>query len=65
MEGNDIVQILQIIIANVLTALYQLFRYAILFAVLLGFLYLYAYHPINSGRGLKVAVKAWIEEGKS
>lgn len=58
-------QILQTIIANVLTALYQPFWYAILSAVLLVFLYLYAYHPINSGRGLKVAVKAWIEEFKT
>lgn len=58
-------QILQTIIANILVALYQPFWYAVLSAVLLCFLYLYAYHPVNPGRGLKTAVKAWIEEFKT
>ena len=58
-------QILQTIIANILVALYQPFWYAFLSAVLLCFLYLYAYHPVNPGRGLKNAAKTWIEEFKT
>ena len=52
-------QILTIIIKNILTALYQPFWYALFTSVLLGFLYLYAYHPINVGKGLKAAIKGW------
>lgn len=58
-------QIIQTIIINVLTALYQPFWYAVLSAVLLCFLYLYAYHPINSGKGLRVAFRAWVKEFKT
>ena len=58
-------QILQTIIANILVALYQPFWYAFLSAVLLCFLYLYAYHPVNPGMGLKNAAKTWIEEFKT
>ena len=66
MEGGlIIVQIIKSIITSVLTALYQPFWYAVLSAILLCFLYLYAYHSINTGRGLKVAVKPWIEEFKT
>lgn len=59
------VQIVKTIISNMLMALYQPFWYAVLSAVLLCFLYLYAYHPINAGKGLKVAVKAWTGEFKT
>lgn len=52
-------QILIAIIKNILTALYQPFWYAILASILLCFLYLYAYHPVNTGKGLKLAVKGW------
>ena len=57
--------IVQRIIINTLTALYQSFWYAILSAVLLCFLYLYAYHPINSGKGLKATFKVWIKGFKT
>ena len=50
-------EILQTIISNILTALYQPFWYAVLASVLLCFLYLYAYYPVNTGKGLKVAIK--------
>lgn len=57
-------QLLGKIMSNVLMALYQPFYYALLSAVLLDFLYLYAYQPINVGRGLKAAVKGWLKEFK-
>lgn len=41
-------EILQTIISNILTALYQPFWYAVLASVLLCFLYLYAYYPVNT-----------------
>ena len=55
-------EILQTIISNILTALYQPFWYAVLASVLLCFLYLYAYYPVNTGKGLKVAIKTWMKE---
>ena len=59
------VQIVKSLITSVLIALYQPFWYAVLSAVLLCFLYLYAYHPINSGKGLRVAFRAWVESFKT
>lgn len=53
-------QILTTIIKNVLTALYQPFWYALFASALLGFLYLYAYHPTNTGKGIKEAIKGWL-----
>mgnify|MGYP004512003443 FL=1 len=55
-------EILQTIISNILTALYQPFWYAVLASVLLCFLHLYAYYPVNTGKGLKVAIKTWMKE---
>jgi len=59
------VQIVKSLITSVLIALYQPFWYAVISSVLLGFLYLYAYHPINSGKGIKAAFRAWIENFKT
>lgn len=53
------------IVSNILTALYQPFWYAVLSSVLLFFFYLYTYHPINVGKGIKLALKGWLEEFKS
>ena len=58
-------QIIKEIITNILTALYQPFWYAVFSSILLGFLYLYAYHPVNVGKGLKAAIHGWIKEFKS
>ena len=58
-------QIVKSLITSVLIALYQPFWYAVISSVLLGFLYLYAYHPINSGKGIKAAFRAWIENFKT
>lgn len=58
-------QIIKTIISNILTALYQPFWYAVLSSVLLCFLYLYAYHPVNTGKGIKIAIKVWLNEFRS
>ena len=58
-------QIVKSLITSVLIALYQPFWYAVLSAALLCFLDLYAYHPINTGKGLKAAFRTWIEEFKT
>ncbi len=61
---NEFINNIGMIITNILTALYQPFWYALLSAILLCFLYLYAYHPVNMGKGLKAAIIGWIEEFK-
>lgn len=58
-------EVIKSIIANVLTALYQPFWYAVLSSILLDFIYLYAYNPVESGKGLKKAIKGWGEEFKT
>lgn len=55
-------QLVSNVIINILTALYHPFWYAVFSAVLINFLYLYAYRPVNSGKGLKSAIKGWINE---
>ena len=61
---KSIVQIIKTVITNILIALYQPFWYAVVASVLLCFLYLYAYHPVDTGNGLRSAFKTWIEEFK-
>ena len=61
---KSIVQIVKTVITNILIALYQPFWYAVVASVLLCFLYLYAYHPVDTGNGLRSAFKTWIEEFK-
>lgn len=55
-------QVITKIIENILTALYQPFWFAMFSAVLLTFFYLYAYHPVNSGKGVKLALRSWLHE---
>lgn len=55
-------QLISNVITNILTALYHPFWYAIFSAVLLNFLYLYSYRPVNVGKGIKSAIKGWINE---
>ncbi len=53
------------IITNVLTALYQPFWFAVLLSVFIMFFYLYAYHPIEAGKGWKAAIRVWIRQFRS
>lgn len=53
------------IIKDVLTSLYQPFWFSILLTIAFSFVYLYAYHPVETGKGIKAAGKAWIEVFKT
>lgn len=55
-------KILQKIIINVLTAIYEPFGFALLLAFFVQFFYLFAYHPVNTGKGWKRALKTWLTE---
>lgn len=59
MSIETLFEILNKIITNVLTAFYEPFGFALLLAVFALFFYLYAYHPVNVGKGWKVALKTW------
>lgn len=52
-------EILKKIITNVLTAIYEPFGFALLLAFFALFFYLYAYHPVNAGKGWKTALRTW------
>lgn len=52
------------VVTDILTTLYQPFWFTVSLTVAISFIYLYSYHPIDSGKGLKVALKAWINELK-
>lgn len=54
-----LLEILKKIITNVLTAIYEPFGFALLLAFVSQFFYLYAYQPVNAGKGWKVALKTW------
>ena len=53
------------IITNVLTALYQPFWFAVLLSVFVMFFYLYAYCPLEAGKGWKSAIRVWIKQFRS
>lgn len=57
-----LLEILKKVITNVLTAIYEPFGFALLLAFLAQFVYLYAYHPVNTGKGWKAALRTWITE---
>lgn len=57
-----LLEILKKIITNVLTALYEPFGFALLLAFFALFFYLYAYQPVNAGKGWKAAFKTWATE---
>lgn len=50
------------IITHILTAIYEPFGFALLLAFFVLFLYLYAYRPVNAGRGWKAALTTWTTE---
>ena len=56
----EFIKIFGDIIANVLTALYQPFWFALLLSIMIMFFYMFCYKPTGSGRGCKKAVKVWI-----
>ena len=59
---ENLIELLKKIITNVLTALYQPFWFAAILTVFLLFFYLYAYKPIDTGKGIRAAFRAWWQE---
>lgn len=59
---ENLIELLKKIITNVLTALYQPFWFAVILTVFLLFFYLYAYKPIDTGKGIRAAFRAWWQE---
>lgn len=52
------------ILTNVLTALYEPFGFSILLSFLAMFFYLYAYEPVQAGKGGKSAIVTWYQRFK-
>mgnify|MGYP004574376007 FL=1 len=52
------------ILTNILTALYEPFRFLLLLSFLAMFFYLYAYDPIHAGEGWKRAIVTWYKKFK-
>lgn len=61
---SGMIKVFTKILTNILTALYQPFGFSLLLSFFAMFFYLYAYHPINAGKGWKSAMAIWIEEFK-
>lgn len=61
---TSILDIVNKILTNILTALYQPFGFSLLLSFFAMFFYLYAYHPTNAGKGWKAAIATWWQEFK-
>lgn len=59
-ERENNMEIIKSIITNILTAFYQPFGFSLILSVFILFFYMYAYHPMNTGKGLKAACYAWL-----
>ena len=58
-------EIFKSIVTNVLTAPYQPFWFAVLLTIFILFFYMYAYHPIDTGKELNLLVLPWIRTFKN
>ena len=61
---NGIVSLLGKILINILTALYEPFRFSLLLSFFAMFFYLYAYEPSAAGKGWKNAIVTWYQKFK-
>lgn len=61
---SGMIKVFTKILTNILTALYQPFGFSLLLSFFILFFYLYAYHPIDAGKGWKNAIVAWWQEFK-
>ena len=50
------------VVTDMLTALYQPFMFAVVLAGFFMFLYMYANCPKEAGRGYKAAIVAWLRQ---
>lgn len=58
-------QLINTVVTNMLTALYQPFLFAVVLSVLFMFFYMYAYCSVDAGKGYKKALIAWLREFKN
>lgn len=61
---KETIDLLGKILTNILTALYEPFDFSLLLSFLAMFFYLYAYKPIEAGKGWKNAMVTWYREFK-
>lgn len=61
---KETIDLLGKILSNILTALYEPFGFSLLLSFLAMFFYLYAYKPIEAGKGWKNAMVTWYREFK-
>lgn len=61
---KETIDLLGKIITNILTALYEPFGFSLLLSFFAMFLYLYAYHPTEAGKGWKSAIVTWYQKFK-
>lgn len=61
---KETIDLLGKILTNILTALYEPFGFSFLLSFLAMFFYLYAYKPIEAGKGWKNAMVTWYREFK-
>ena len=58
-------QMINTVVTDMLTALYQPFMFAVVLAVFFMFLYMYANCPKEAGRGCKAAIVSWLRQFKN
>ena len=58
-------QMINTVVTDMLTALYQPFMFAVVLAGFFMFLYMYANCPKEAGRGYKAAIVAWLRQFKN
>lgn len=58
-------QMINTVVTDMLTALYQPFMFAVVLAVFFMFLYMYANCPKEAGRGCKAAMVSWLRQFKN
>ena len=58
------IEVVNKIITNILTALYEPFGFSLLLSFLAMFFYLYAYESIGAGKGWKSAMMTWYQKFK-
>lgn len=61
---QETIDLLEKILTNILTALYEPFGFSLLLSFLAMFLYLYAYEPQEAGKGWKSAIVTWYQKFK-
>ena len=60
----EVIKVLDKIITNILTALYEPFGFSLLLSFLAMFFYLYAYEPQEAGKGWRSAIVTWYQKFK-